>query len=329
MTVPMATTGLAERLRHRQDAGALDLPHPGGGDTWQRWQSLAAAAAEDLSLGRLVEGHADAVAILREASQSPRPGLYGVFAARGPDSTVTASPADHGWHLHGRRRYASGVRVLDRALVDVDGPDGPMLLDLDLRQPGVRAVEGTWEAVGMAATDSVAMDLDGAVVVVDEVVGGPGFYVDRSGFGHGGAGVAACWFGGAVGLVRAVADHAAARPDDSRRRDVVGAAIVVHDLATVLRSAATDLDASPDDVGRSRDRAAVVRWTVVRGCHEVLALVQSGGGTFAATADADQARRLADLPIYLTQFGGPVTLDGLDPRPLVPCLDSDGALRRG
>ena len=33
-------------------------------------------------------------------------------------------------------------------------------------------------------------------------VGGPGAYVDRPGFSLGGAGIAACWYGGAVGVAR-------------------------------------------------------------------------------------------------------------------------------
>lgn len=317
---PASTRALADCLRGRLAGGLLDLPRPGCGATWRRWQALAAAAADDLSLARLVEGHVDALAILREAGREPAPGLYGVFAARGPDSTVAARQVGANWCLEGRRRYASGVRVLDRALVDVDGPDGSLLVDLDLHQESVVPEPGTWQAVGMAATDSVAVALDGAIVAGDDVVGPTGFYVERPGFGHGGAGVAACWWGGAVGLVRDLAEHAAARPAGERRREVVAAAIVVDGLGTLVRAAADDLDREPDDRDRSRHRAASLRWAVNRGCREVLARAQAGGGTHPATTDAGHARRLADLPVYLTQFGGQATLDGLDPRTLVPDL---------
>ena len=63
---------------------APDLPFPGEGDTWQRLKVLADWSARDLSLGRLVEGHADALSILREANQTiPKPfSSYGVWAAR-------------------------------------------------------------------------------------------------------------------------------------------------------------------------------------------------------------------------------------------------------
>ena len=47
-------------------SGRLNLPLPGSGRTRERWAALADLAGEDLSLARLAEGHADALAILAE-----------------------------------------------------------------------------------------------------------------------------------------------------------------------------------------------------------------------------------------------------------------------
>ena len=60
------------------------LPLPGHGDTWERFSILASLGEEDLSLARLGEGHADALAILR----SPVAG----FATLGP-ATESGRPA--------------------------------------------------------------------------------------------------------------------------------------------------------------------------------------------------------------------------------------------
>ena len=48
------------------DAGELDLPLPGSGQTAKRWRKLAAFAEIDVVAGRLAEAHADATAILAE-----------------------------------------------------------------------------------------------------------------------------------------------------------------------------------------------------------------------------------------------------------------------
>src|SRR5665213_3555848 len=66
----------------REDGVVLSLP--GSGNTWERFEVLASWAADDLSVGRLVEGHSDALAILAEAGTEPvsREATYGVWAAR-------------------------------------------------------------------------------------------------------------------------------------------------------------------------------------------------------------------------------------------------------
>ena len=46
----------------------------------------------DLTLARLVEGHADAVRILGEAGCAARPGLYGVWASRSAGTGLAAGP---------------------------------------------------------------------------------------------------------------------------------------------------------------------------------------------------------------------------------------------
>ncbi|RYF40336.1 MAG: hypothetical protein EOO27_47830, partial [Comamonadaceae bacterium] len=65
-----------EALRERRDASTLGaalhellghcprLPLPGKGDTLERWRSLQAVAALDLTLAKLAEPHWDALAIL-------------------------------------------------------------------------------------------------------------------------------------------------------------------------------------------------------------------------------------------------------------------------
>jgi hypothetical protein len=88
------------------ESGRLDLPLPGSGRTRERWARLAGLAAEDLSLVRLGEGHADAVAILAELDgPAPEPGSrWGVWAAMPPGPGLTAARAARGWRVSGRKQ---------------------------------------------------------------------------------------------------------------------------------------------------------------------------------------------------------------------------------
>ena len=80
------------------ESGRLDLPLPGGGQTWTRWAALAELAEDDLSLARLAEGHTDALAILAELGAAPPPAgsRWGVWAAQPPGPGLTARPGGPG-----------------------------------------------------------------------------------------------------------------------------------------------------------------------------------------------------------------------------------------
>ena len=111
----MTAAALRTTLRELLEAGELDLPFPGGGDTASRFEGLMALTRHDVALGRLVEAHADAVAILAEAGRPAEPGiLYGVWAADFDGSRVVAERQGSGWRLDGTPRLVLGRRSARR-----------------------------------------------------------------------------------------------------------------------------------------------------------------------------------------------------------------------
>jgi hypothetical protein len=81
------------------DAGELDLPLPGSGQTAKRWRKLAAFAEIDIVAVRLAEAHADATAILAELGG--RGELWAVWAAESAEVTLTADEVDGVAELNG------------------------------------------------------------------------------------------------------------------------------------------------------------------------------------------------------------------------------------
>lgn len=273
----------------------MHIPLPGAGDTHTRFRILAEIAAIDLSLARIVEGHADALAILAEARVPACRGLYGVWAA--DSGAITATATEHGYILNGRKRYCSGGTRLQRALVTTHEDS---MFDVDLRAKGVTAVPGTWHAVGMAATDSVDVVFD--AVPVGAPVGHRGFYLERPGFWHGAIGVAACWFGGALGAQRMLRAKLATGMTEHQAAQLGAVTASCAVMQRMLDHAAEAIDAvgrRPDPAGR--ERALVVRHVVERGCTEVLDRVGRAGGTTPLVYDRAHARRVADLTTYLRQ----------------------------
>src|SRR5882757_9616554 len=111
---PRSATGISTELRALLTAGGLELPLPGLGATAARWAALASFGRRDAALGRLAEGHTDAIAILAEAGRKATvDSLYGVWAARSAGTGAFL----RGQVLHGTVRFCSGAHTLDRVLV--------------------------------------------------------------------------------------------------------------------------------------------------------------------------------------------------------------------
>lgn len=288
--------------RKLADAGLLSLPLPARGETARRFHAFAELAATDLSLARVCESHADAIAILAEAGVRPHRGLYGVWAADAPDRRVTAVHGDRGWILQGRKRFCAGATGLDRALVTAhEGEGSDLLFDVALTSAGVDPIDGTWQAIGMATTDSVDVVFDD--VEVDEPIGAPGFYLQRPGFWQGAVGVAACWYGGALGALRMLRARCGTTAMTEHQAAHLGAVVATCEtMRRILDGAAAEIDDSSggDDDG-GHWRALVARHVVEQGCQDVLERVGRAGGSSPLVFDRAHARRAADLMVYLRQ----------------------------
>ena len=110
------TAGL---VGHWLSTGALDLPLPGSGETARRWQRLAELTEIDVVAGRLAEAHTDAVAILAElGGPDPHPDqLWGVWAAESRDAVLCAHGGDDEVKLEGTKVWCSGAGLCTHALV--------------------------------------------------------------------------------------------------------------------------------------------------------------------------------------------------------------------
>lgn len=281
----------AEETRRLLRDGTLDLALPGV-DTVRRWAALARLGRTDLTVARLAEGHTDAVAILAEAGREPTPGtLYGVWAAR---SGGTGAELVDG-RLLGTVRFCSGLSSVDRALIAA----APWLVEVDLATTAVRRTPETWQAIGMAASDSGDLELLGTEVADGMRIGPPNWYTTRRGFPLGGAGVAAVWLGGAAGVL----DDLLARLGDATTVDE-------HQLAHLgaLHTTISATDALLAGTARAID-AGTERATMLAACRaaaehtarEVLDRAPRITGASPLCRDRRFAQRLADLQVYVRQ----------------------------
>ena len=300
-TGPITTDWLSYLLEHKLDR----LPPPGDGMTLVRWRALSAVAEFDLSLAKLYEGHTDALAILHELDLSgsvATEGQWCVWAAETPNgrSVVEISGNGHAV-LNGAKHWCSGAHTADHALVTAWNSDGtgPYLIAIDLNQPGIDMDGQKWRAVGMAKSMSVNVSFDN---VKGQLAGDVGDYLRRPGFWHGGAGVASCWYGGAVGIASTLRQSLMAGTADKNGFKLAAfgkVALALEETAAVLRKSAKWIDDHP-----AQDASQVAfmsRLSAEKSAKLVIEEVGKAMGASPFCLNQKFAQAMADLPVFIRQ----------------------------
>jgi hypothetical protein len=268
---------------------ATEAIYPGEGATAELWGALASIAAIDLGAARAIEPHLDALAILHEADVAADPASsWGVFASEAPGTTLEAVEGDLGWTLTGTKQWCSLAGSLDSALISASG----RLWSVDLHDAGISVDTAAWRSRGLVEIPSGPVTFDTVGV---EPVGAAGWYLERPGFHWGSIGVAACWFGGAVGLARTLY---AANPRGDIALMHLGA---IDEQLETCRAVLTEAAIAVDLGEPCRVRAKRVRATVARTVDDVLLRVSHALGPAPLALDAAHAKRVADLQLYVRQ----------------------------
>ncbi len=263
--------------------------------------ALTETARVDLALARLVEGHADAMRILDQADEQAHRGVYGVWASRSLGTGVTGQFRKGSWVVRGELRFASGVDLIDRALIPVwVDQTRHQLLDLPLAEGSFEGDPGSWRTTAMDATRSWTVRVD-TVAPINATVGSLDWYLSRPGFVIGGLGVAAVWAGGAylvVDILTAAAQSFPFTPGQLRRLGAVDQA--AWEARTAVDNVASRLDELPRsvvavEVGRARTTAA-------QACERVIAEAAHIVGPGGLSRNERLVRSTQDLGIYVRQL---------------------------
>ncbi len=271
-----------------------------------------------LPLGRLLEGHVDA--LLRvEADGTPgqrarlfadaRAGhLFAVWNTEIPSAGVRLRRLDDGRvQMAGAKTFATGCAVVTRPLVTgrLDGEEGGW------QQAIVRADEGpvtvepdAWQAEGMRATGSGVARFDGVVLEPADLLGEPDRYYAEPAFSGGAVRFLAVQTGGAEALADAVADHLhrlgrADHPGQQARFGEVEAAV---ETARLWLLGVARLWARPGATDAERVAAVQsARGAVERACTDVMRLADHAAGARGLGQPGPLERVARDLRLYLRQ----------------------------
>ncbi|MFV0624385.1 acyl-CoA dehydrogenase [Sphingomonas sp. ac-8] len=273
-------------------------------------RTLYAVGRHDLPLGRVFEGHVDALQIVSRygtsaqrtaAHAAAREGaVFGVWNADDPEAPATLADL----RLSGGKAFASGAGIVTHALVSVDAKGGRQLLLVDLAGAPPAIDRSWWRVTGMQRSETHRVRWDAAPLPPAAAIGAPGDYVREPWFSGGALRFAAVQAGGIAAVVDQVRDHlvAAGRADDPHQ------AVRLADLFLAAQGAADAVAAAAhgwqdDAVERTLAGVAAARVAVYQAGERVLMLAQAAVGVQAMFLDHPLAATLADLAVYLRQPG--------------------------
>jgi hypothetical protein len=156
--------------------------------------NLVAIAEVNLSAARLAEGHVNAIRLIRHFGGAPGPGLHGVWGADGDRPCHL-----EGGRIRGGKRFASGLGIVEKAVVTVKSNGKTLLAVVDVTDPD-RHAPAAWDMLGMRATASGEIRLDDLDA---RWIGGPDDYFHEPLFLGGVWRIAALQMGGVFGLLNA------------------------------------------------------------------------------------------------------------------------------
>jgi len=265
----------------------------------------------DLSLGRIFEGHVNALKLFAWfGSAEQKVGLasalddgafYGVWATEPPPG-VTLARSDKGWLLTGAKAFATGAGGLAFAVITARREnDGTQLVVVPANVAG-RTDLSAWRVRGMRATGSGSYDLTGMQPSEDQLLGAPGDYTAEPRFTAGAWRFLAVQLGGIEGLL---AETRSAMSEtvrnDPLQRVKFGEAVAATRTAYLwVREAA---QRAADDAVDAPDFVRMARGVVERAALDVMELSARIVGTRSAFDGQRIDKIIRDLSLYLRQAG--------------------------
>ena len=306
----------ADGVRMLSDAGLLTATLPrqfAGGALANKglFQLLRAVGYGSLPLGRLYEGHVNALLLVitygdaaQKCAMSQEAGEGALFAVwnTDPADALHLVQGSAGYELRGRKILASGAGFVRRPLVTAKDERGRKLMVLPLLDLPGSADLSSWRAHGMRASATGAVDFTGVRVGEHEILGGDGDYERQPAFSSGAWRFLAVQLGGAERVFDLLREHLrkTGRGADPHQAARLGQAAIAIETAGLWTLRAAEMaEAAVAEVAPAYVNLA--RLAVERAALDVIEIAQRSVGLQAFMRPSPLERVCRDLSTYLRQ----------------------------
>jgi hypothetical protein len=282
------------------------------------WDLLRHVAGADASVGRILDGHQNAIERLEVAADPTLRdrelaavaagkrllGVWGADPGRGEGAPARLHESADGLVLRGIKTFCSGAGGVDAALIMV-GDDGGIAPSLVLVEcdDAVEVDRSWYRAAGLRASESHRVHFHDAPVVA--VLGEPGELARDPWFSRDAMRTAASWAGMVDAAVAAALDELAERRADDPHAQLAAGRIEAAQgtvEAWLARAAAVaDAAIEPDSTVAPRPTGIAMRAEIDRAAKAILEIAAAACGShpFVTAGRLDRARR--DLETFLLQ----------------------------
>lgn len=295
--------------------------------TWETLLLLKQIGRGNLAVGRVYEGHVNALQLIQTFGNKEqierlavdardRHKVFGVWNAEAADG-VKITPLSNGkYRLMGAKTFASGAGYVERPFVNGELPDGSwQMCIVPMDEVATISDPDWWQPSGMRATASYKIDFSQVELEAKALIGQPGDYYRQPWLTAGVIRFAAVQLGGAEALFNATRQYLQdlGRTLDTHQQERVGKmAIAIESGNLWLRGAADFVKAyapvfggSPNLPNDQSDKlvayANMVRTTIEQICMDVIQLCERSVGTRGLLPPLPMERIIRDLTLYLRQ----------------------------
>lgn len=271
--------------------------------------ALRLVGRADLSLGRIFEGHVNALKLFdwygtaeqkaHLRTQLRHGAFFGVWATEAPPGVTLTEDGDRP-RLSGAKVFATGAGSLSHAIVTAKTPSGSTQLVIVPANEGARTDLSAWRVRGMRATASGRYDLDGLMPQRQDLLGAPDDYAREPRFTAGAWRFLAVQLGGIEALLAdtRLAMSEAARADPLQRAKFGEAVVATRTAYLWVREACARAAAESED---APDFVRLSRGVVERAALDVMELAARIVGTRSAFDGQRIDKITRDLSLYLRQ----------------------------
>ena len=316
------------KLMHEQGLLEINLPedHRNEERHLSLYNTLFEIGKASLSVGRIYEGHANAIKLIKDHGSPAQQDFYFREAQNGKlfsvwntemnSEALTAEKKKDSIHLKGAKTFCSGGLGIDYALITVAIWGQKQMLIIPLKEyPQLVEDWSLWRPMGMKNSVSCSIDFSGIEISSDRMLGDLNAYEEEPWFSGGAMRFAAVQLGGAEAVMIAALDHLKKlkRNNDPYQQQRMGMMAIQMQAGKFWLEQAEKLENKPDNYTAAEivNFANMMRSAVLEISETILNLAERSVGVqgFMKTHPLEQVYR--DLKVYLKQPGPDLALQNV------------------